>query len=414
MNTTSVADLATRKTPSAAPFAARAATSPSTLGLVKSFGFGDRLGLATRGHLAAARKFDFAPIFAQQSIRELERTQRTAQQVVQAAITVLAEKGYGGPWGADADHLKSTEHVDRMVAAGFCFFTIDPSEHVGQGVLTPEQESAYLGRKFDVPNVGKLQFAPQSLRSAAVKYGRALQHVALMGRHIAETMGTRRFEIEVSVDETSEPTSALEHLFIGLELRRLAVPHVVSVAPRFIGDFEKGIDYKGDLKKFEASLRDHLEIARFCGPYKMSVHSGSDKFAIYPIIGRVCGQLLHVKTSGTSYLEGLRVVARTSPQLFGEIVEFSRDRFNTDRRSYHISTGLSHVAALPRFTGPREEAAFLDVVAGRQLLHVTFGSVLTHPTLKPRILETLQSHASLHEELLERHLTKHLSLLAKG
>jgi len=292
MNTTSVADLATRKTASTAPFAARAVTSPSTLGLVKSFGFGDRLGLATPGHLAAARKFDFGPIFAQQSIRELERTQRTAQQVVQAAIAALAQKGYGGPWGADADHLKSTEHVDRMGAAGFCFFTIDPSEHVGKGVLTSEQESAYLGRKFDVPNVGKLQFAPRSLRSAAVKYGRALQHVALMGRHIAETMGTRPFEIEVSVDETREPTSVLDHLFIGLELRRLAVPHVVSVAPRFIGDFEKGIDYKGDLKEFEASLRDHLEVARFCGPYKMSIHSGSDKFAIYPIVGRVCGQLL--------------------------------------------------------------------------------------------------------------------------
>ena len=400
--------------PSTAQFAARAVTSPSTLGLVKSFGFGDRLGLATPGHLAAASKFDFAPIFAQQSIRELERTERTAQQVVQAAITALAEKGYGGPWGADADHLKSTEHVDRMAAAGFCFFTIDPSEHVGKGALAQEQESAYLGRKFDVPNVGKLQFDSQSLSSAAVKYGRALQHVAFMGRHIAGTMGTRPFEIEVSVDETSVPTSVLDHLFIGLELRRLAVPHVVSVAPRFIGDFEKGIDYKGDLKKFEASLRDHLEVARFCGPYKMSVHSGSDKFAIYPIAGRVCGQLLHVKTSGTSYLEGLRVVARTNPQLFAEIVEFSRGRFQTDRRSYHISTTLSHVAALPKFGGPRDEAPFLDEVAGRQLLHVTFGAVLTHPTLKPRILETLERHASLHEELLERHLTKHLSLLAKG
>jgi len=333
---------------------------------------------------------------------------------MQAAIIALAERGYGGSWGADADHLKTTEHVSRMAAAGFCFFTIDPSEHVGKGALTREQESAYLGRKFDVPNVGKLQFDVASLRNAAVKYGRALDHVGLMGRHIAQTMGTRPFEIEVSVDETSEPTSVLDHLFIGLELRRLAVARVVSVAPRFIGDFEKGIDYKGDLKKFEASLRDHLEIARFCGPYKISVHSGSDKFSIYPIVGRVCGQLLHVKTSGTSYLEGLRVVARTAPQLFAEIVEFCRGRFGSDRQSYHISTTQADVAALPKFSGPKEEPRFLDEVAGRQLLHVTFGSVLTHPTFKPRILETLEGHAALHEELVERHLTKHLSLLARG
>jgi tagaturonate epimerase len=414
MNTTSPADPATRKTTTAVPFAARAVVSPTTLGLVKSFGFGDRFGLATPGHLAAALKFDFAPIFAQQSIRELERTQRTAQQVVKAAIGALTRHGYAGKWGADADHLKTPEHVDRTAAAGFCFFTIDPSEHVGKGTVTPELELAYLGRKFDVPNVGKLQFDAQTLRSAATKYGRALEHVGLMGRHIAKTMDTRPFEIEVSVDETSEPTSVLDHLFIGLELRRLAVPHVISVAPRFVGDFEKGIDYKGDLKKFEASLREHLEIARFCGPYKISIHSGSDKFAIYPIVGRVCGPLLHVKTSGTSYLEGLRVVARTTPQLFAEIVEFCRSRFETDRQSYHISTTLAHVKALPKFAGAREEPAFLDEVPGRQLLHVTFGSVLTHPTFKPQILETLESHASLHEELLERHLTKHLSLLAKG
>lgn len=414
MNTTSPAGPATRKTPPAVPFSARAVASPTTLGLVKSFGFGDRFGLATPGHLAAAQKFDFAPIFAQQSIRELERTQRTAQQVVKAAIAALSQHGYSGKWGADADHLKTTEHVDRMSAAGFCFFTIDPSEYVGKGTVKPELESAYLGRKFDVPNVGRLQFDAQSLRSAAVKYGRALEHVGLMGRHIAKTMDTRPFEIEVSVDETSEPTSVLDHLFIGLELRRLAVPHVISVAPRFIGDFEKGIDYKGDLKKFETSLREHIEIARFCGPYKISVHSGSDKFAIYPIVGRVCGQLLHVKTSGTSYLEGLRVVARMTPQVFAEIVEFCRGRFEADRQSYHISTTLAHVKALPKFTGPKEEPVFLDEVAGRQLLHVTFGSVLTHPTFKPQILQTLENNVVLHEEFLERHLTKHLSLLAKG
>lgn len=414
MNTTSPAGPATRKATPAVPFLARPVASPTTLGLVKSFGFGDRFGLATPGHLAAAQKFDFAPIFAQQSIRELERTQRTAQQVIKAAITALAQHGYSGKWGADADHLKTTDMLTGWAVAGFCFFTIDPSEHVGKGTVKAELESAYLGRKFDVPDVGKLQFDAQSLRSAAIKYGRALEDVSLMGRHIAKTMDTRPFEIEVSVDETSEPTSVLDHLFIGLELRRLAVPRVISVAPRFIGDFEKGIDYKGDVKAFEASLRDHLEIARYCGPYKISVHSGSDKFAIYPILGRVCGPLLHVKTSGTSYLEGLRVVARTTPQVFAEIVEFCRGRFEMDRQSYHISTTLAHVKALPKFTGPREEPLFLDEVAGRQLLHVTFGSVLTHPTFKPRILEILENHTALHEELVERHLTKHLSLLANG
>jgi hypothetical protein len=388
--------------------------APVPLGLKKSFGFGDRLGLATPGHFAAFKKFDFVPIFAQQSIREMERTQRTPQEVMAAAHTALAALGYAGAWGADADHLKLPEHVDRTAAAGFCFFTIDPSAHVGHGALTAELEAQYLEKRFEIPGIAlDLRFSRETLQRIATKYGRALEHVAKMGQHILKTMGARPFEIEVSVDETDEPTSVLEHFFIASELKRFNVPNVVSVAPRFIGEFEKGIDYKGDLKRFEASLREHFAIARFCGPYKISIHSGSDKFSVYPICGHVCGQLLHVKTAGTSYLEALRVVARTDAKLFADIAEFCRGRFDTDRASYHISATSAQVKALPKFTG-KEEKEYLDEVAGRQLLHVTFGSVLTHPQFKPRILETLHKHAALHEELLDKHFTKHLSLLSKG
>src|SRR6185503_8810808 len=106
---------------------------PTTLGLKKSFGFGDRLGLATSGHLTAAQKYDFAPIFAQQSIREMQRTNRTPEEVMSAARDALAREGFTGAWGADADHLKTPEDVRRTAAAGFCFFTIDPSAYVNNG-----------------------------------------------------------------------------------------------------------------------------------------------------------------------------------------------------------------------------------------------------------------------------------------
>ena len=384
-------------------------TAPVPLGLKKSFGFGDRLGLATPGHFAAFKKFKFAPIFAQQSIREMERTQCTPQEIITAAQTALAKQGYTGAWGADADHMKLPEHAERTMPAGFCFFTIDPSDYVGKGTLTPELESLYLGKKFDLGGT----FDRASLQSAAIKYGSALEHIGMMGRHIAKVMAGKPFEIEISVDETESPTSALDHLFIALELKRHQVPNVVSVAPRFIGDFEKGIDYKGDIQKFAASLKQHVAIARQYGPYKISVHSGSDKFSVYPIFGRLCGELLHVKTAGTSYLEAVRVVARTDVKLFTEIAEFCRGRFDTDRKSYHISATTAQVAALPKFTG-KEEAVYLDEVAGRQLLHVTFGSVLTHPQFKPRILENLNNHPDLHAELLDKHFTKHLQLLSQG
>src|SRR4051812_29387071 len=102
------------------------------LGLTASFGFGDRLGVATPGHVAALRSAGggIAPIFAQQSIREMTRTGRSAKEVVDDALRGAESAGYDGEQGADADHLKTPADVDRTAEAGFVFFTIDPSDHV--------------------------------------------------------------------------------------------------------------------------------------------------------------------------------------------------------------------------------------------------------------------------------------------
>ncbi len=414
---------------------------PAPLGLKRSFGFGDRLGLATPGHVNAVRGTGFAPIFAQQSIREMARTQRTPEDVMKATQSALVIEGFREPWGADADHLKTPEDVARTAAAGFCFFTIDPSAFVNNAAdgMTAKQltvevakieaegvfggrgwREEYLRSAFDVGAGPALRFSQEALLRAVVKYGRAVAHTERMGRAIATACAARSFEIEVSVDETDSPTHPLEHLFFGQELRARRVPHVVSLAPRFIGDFEKGIDYRGDVAAFEAALRQHVAIARHCGPYKISIHSGSDKFAVYPAIGRQCGDLLHVKTAGTSYLEALRVVARTAPALFGEIGEYCRGRFATDRQSYHISTTEAEIADLPPFREATQEKAWLDDRTGRQLLHVTFGSVLTVGTdasgrlFKTGILEQLTQNPGLHLELVSRHLRRHITRLNAG
>jgi tagaturonate epimerase len=415
--------------------------TPIVLGLKKSFGFGDRLGLATPGHVAAIAKTDFAPIFAQQSVREMERTQRTPVEVMEAAQKHLAKLGWTGPWGADADHHKTEADVKRSAAAGFTFFTIDPSAFVvneadrmseselrlavqqqyNDGVWdSPSWGQHYLGKTFDVGDLA-LRFGDEQLWRAAIKYASAIHHTAKVAAAIREACGERPFEIEVSVDETDSITSPLDHLFVGLELKRRNVPNIVSVAPRFIGEFEKGIDYRGDFKKFEQQLSEHVAVAKFCGPYKISVHSGSDKFSIYPIIGRACGDLLHLKTAGTSYLEALRVVARTNPGLFSEICAFCRGRFDTDRKSYHISTTQAEIDGLRPFArGAADEAIYLDERVGRQLLHVTFGSVLTQGPaangrkFKEGILKALEQNPDLHLELLEKHFDRHLSPLNKG
>src|SRR5687767_3494654 len=105
---------------------------PLPLGLSPSFGSGDRLGLATPGHVASMRRAGnaVAPIYAQQSIREMTRTARSREQVMGDALRGASESGWTAPQGADADHLKTPQDVDRTAAAGFCFFTIDPSDYV--------------------------------------------------------------------------------------------------------------------------------------------------------------------------------------------------------------------------------------------------------------------------------------------
>ncbi len=413
--------------------------SPQPLNLAKTFGYGDRLGLAGAGHLAANRHGSFLPILAQQSIREMTRTNRTPEEVMDAAKAAIAETGYTGVWGADADHLKTEADVELTSSAGFCFFTIDPSEFVNntadnmgetdllaiaetlseEGALPVDWENLYVGKTYETDGGPDLSITREEALRAIAKYGRAIAYCETMAAHIAATNGNRAFEIEVSVDETDSPTSAQEHLFFALELKRRGV-QIVSLAPRFIGEFEKGIDYKGDLEQFETSLVTHTAIARSYGPYKISIHSGSDKFSIYPTIGRVCGDLLHVKTAGTSYLEALRVVCHQAPSLFGQIIDYSMERFSQDKLSYHISATEDDFRSTRAQTPQEMEQTYLDENAGRQLLHVTFGSVLTKGHLesgqsfKSAILEVLEQEKDLHHEFLEAHLGKHVQLLEQG
>src|SRR5512147_2913976 len=112
----------------------------SPLGLSCSFGFGDRLGLATPGHIDAVKGTKFAPIFAQQSVRENARTGRTPQQVIDDAKRAVDAAKWDAPWGADADHLKSVDDLPPFIAAGYTFFTVDPGEHVDNDADTDSIE----------------------------------------------------------------------------------------------------------------------------------------------------------------------------------------------------------------------------------------------------------------------------------
>ena len=234
----------------------------------------------------------------------------------------------------------------------------------------------------------------------------------------------RDYEIELSVDETEQPTTLAEHYIIADQCRRRGVP-LVALAPRYIGDFEKGVDYKGDVPALERSLREHFAISRHFGPYKLSLHSGSDKLSMYPALSRATEGCFHVKTAGTSYLEALRVVARHDEALFRRIIAFARSRYDTDKATYHVSASVERVPPPEDLRAPELETVYLerwqDVGAGtgfsepgRQILHCTFGSTLTHPDLGQAVRSVLEAHPDTYTEVLAEHFAHHLRSLAAG
>ena len=427
-------------TPLKAP-ALRPCPPPSPLGMAPSIGFGDRLGLGTPGHVAALRAAggSIRGVFAQQSIREITRTGRSPETIMQAATGALTALGFRDPWSADGDHLKTEQDIKRLMAAGFVLYTLDPSEFVDQCAddydaatldekLAAAREHApwleqYRGRAVRL-NSGVIDFDERTLARAAVKYGKALHRAIELSRAVESEAAERGqlFEIELSVDETAHPTTPAEHYIIAEQFRKADIP-LASLAPRFIGDFEKGVDYKGNLAALEASMRMHAEIAETLGPYKLSLHSGSDKMSMYPVLARVTRGRFHVKTAGTSYLEALRVAAQFDGALFREIIDFSRLHYDEDKASYHVTATVSGTPSPDEVADPVIlERIYLDrwedtpagrgfTEPGRQILHCAFGSVITNPRLGPRLVQLLEAYPEEHCEILRQHFVRHLQPL---
>ncbi|MEN6571943.1 MAG: tagaturonate epimerase family protein [Anaerolineaceae bacterium] len=403
--------------------------NPRLLGLQTSIGMGDRIGLATPGHVRAIRAADgkVAPIFAQQSIREMKRTRRSPQEVMDDAVWGIFTEGWQAGFGADADHLKTTDDIDACLKAGFCFFTIDPGEYVENRAKTASlstllemaeflpvelrlRNSGLLGKNLDFEG-HSIVFDEYTLLQSAVKYGKAIMHVATMYRHLAQSARQTPFELEVSVDETDQPTSHADHVYIAMELKRLGVKWT-SLAPRFVGRFEKGVDYIGNVNNFEMDIAAHAAIARQLGPYKLSLHSGSDKFSIYPAAMRKTKGLVHLKTAGTSYLEALRTISMVDVEFFRDIYIYARDHFESDKASYHISAELDRAPQPDRIN---DWTGLLENFDAREILHVTFGSVLNDTDtgsglgFRHQIVKLLEDHAETYAENLQKHFVRHLA-----
>ncbi|MEK7474721.1 MAG: tagaturonate epimerase family protein [Candidatus Coatesbacteria bacterium] len=363
--------------------------SPVPIGRRPSIGLGDRTGYATRSQAIALGRSRLFPVFAQQSVREMTRTDRTPEQVLDDATFGVLAAGWRGGWSADADHLKDVADIDRMAKAGFVLFTLDASP-----ALRPGAE-----------------------RSAdpAVRFGPAVPFLAALARRVHRAMRGRPYELEVSLDELPVVTTPADHEYVVRELARRGI-RVAAVAPRFPGSFEKGVDFRGSLPAFARALAAHAAVARRLGGYKISIHSGSDKFRVYRTVARITRGRFHVKTAGTSWLESLRTIARVDPGLFREIVDHARRAFPVARRSYSISARLRDVPAPRGIPARRLESVYLDRPAARQVLHVAFGAILGARSkdgwiFRDRVHRLLALHEDTHESVLVRHLGRHIRLL---
>ncbi len=409
-------------------------SAPRSIGNRVSFGTGDRVGKATPGHIRAFREFTVFPVLAQQSMRELGRTQRTPQDVIDDATIGVFQEGWTEGYAADADHIKTVEESLLCFRTGFTMFTIDAADHINRkGVYLSDEDAAkelnnrvdaealhseYAGKTVHFEEDGivvDFSFSEADLGRAIATYGKAVDHMVSVWNALKKEAGSKEFDFEVSIDETETDTLPKDHYFVASELLRRGVAFR-SLAPKFVGQFQKGIDYIGDIAEFERQFSAHALIARKCGGYKISVHSGSDKFTVFPIVGKYTKGHFHGKTAGTSWLEAVRVMAEKAPKLYRSMHKFALTRFEEDRKSYHVTTNLANIPD-PDSLSDKELPALLDAVDSRQLMHITYGSLLSSKNdrgqylFKKEFMAVLEKEEEVHYEFLRRHMRRHMELL---
>ena len=394
----------------------------------RTIGLGDRLGIAGRGHIMSVKPFDAVPVLAQQSPREISLTGRSFSDVLDAASFSVFCEGFTRGFGADGDHLKTATDVKQALNLGYTMITLDCSEHirsdadtmsasdVGKSCALPhETKEFYLNKSFMIGDI-EICMTLEQLQRNYLKYGAAIDFACdIYDSLISGYKG--RVELEISLDETDTPTRPDQHFFTISELIRRGVI-LETVAPRFVGEFQKGVDYIGNLCDLKADLKQHAAIARHFG-YKLSIHSGSDKFSAYDIIGRETLGRFHIKTSGTSWLTAMQLIAEKTPELYRQAHRFALASFEQARKHYYVTTDLSLIPDVDALSDP-DLKGVLSQNNERQLMHITYGLILTKRRedgsyqFKDAMYSLWRQYMHEYADMLKEHIGAHLSLLYKS
>jgi hypothetical protein len=286
-----------------------------------SFGVGDRFSHEGEAQLQALIRASktlgiaITPVW-NKSNREHAIVHSTPADTREEADAAVKALGYTGAYFVNADHIHLS-NVDRFIDHSD-FFTLDVAGYIGQKAADADIDAfvarnrKYIG-KLSIPGiVAPFDVSETLLRDIAEKFLYAVQEAGKIYRHIEKAKGAGNFIAEVSMNEVNEAQSPVEMFFILSAIAGERIP-AQTIAPKFIGRFNKGVDYAGDVaqfgKEFEEDLLviDHA-VKEFGLPVnlKLSIHSGSDKFSIYPVMGKLIKKYdkgIHVKTSGTTWLE---------------------------------------------------------------------------------------------------------------
>jgi hypothetical protein len=296
-----------------------------------TFGVGDRFAHQARAQLrafemAAERGIDITPVW-NKSNREHLIVGSEPSSVEAAAAIAIRESGWNKPWHVDADHI-NLDTVDRFIAPSD-FYTLDVAHFIGKPAPDADIQ-AFVARHPElvgtlaIPGVDKpISTTSEYVAEVASKYLAAVKAAGAIYRHIVAKKGAENFITEVSIDETDSPQTPPELLIILAAIADEKIP-IQTIAPKFTGRFNKGVDYVGDTAQFAIEFSDDLAVIAYAiekyhlpETLKLSVHSGSDKFSIYGAIRdaiRRTGAGLHLKTAGTTWLEELIGLAEAGPE----------------------------------------------------------------------------------------------------
>jgi hypothetical protein len=402
-----------------------------------TFGVGDRFAHGAHAQLqafiaASGLGVNIVPVW-NKSNREHDIIGSEPQQTREAADRAVKDLGWSGDYFLDADHI-NLKTVDRFITP--CdFFTLDVADDIGEPA-EPSEIEAFIGRHPEligtvrIPGIDQpFELSHDDIRITANRFLKATMKAKEIYAHIAATKG-EDFITEISMDETENPQTPPELLIILAAIADQGIP-IQTIAPKFTGRFNKGVDYVGEVAQFEKEFNDDLAVIAYAvqryglpAGLKLSVHSGSDKFSIYPAIKRALartGAGLHIKTAGTNWLEEviglaeaggsglvlakeiyIKALAKKEAlcQPYATVIDIDFNKLPTpevvaDWTSEKFTAAVRHEPGNPAYD-PNV----------RQLLHVGFKIAAT---LGDTYLDALQEHREVisrcvTENLLERHI----------